>query len=255
MQRPVKSYYAGAEPAPTALKFYFMEEENKHRYIIKNCKHHGDVKFILEGRGYYRCTKCRMDAVSRKRKNLKKDLVEYKGGKCEKCGYDKCVAAMDFHHLNPKEKDFAISKNGHTKSWAKLKKEADKCILVCANCHRELHEELNGYKDTREIRQYTYKTDQQSSPSRIKKSKQLQKCKLCNSETYNKTYCSDKCSKLAKRKVARPSKEHLTKLLISNNWTKIANLFNVSDNAVRKWAKQYGINTNRKELRNLGRVV
>ena len=257
MQRPVKSYYAGAEPAPTALKVLFMEKENKPkaRYIIRNCKHHGDVKFILENRGYYRCTKCRMDAVSRKRKKLKKDLVEYKGGKCEKCGYNKCIAAMDFHHINPKEKDFAVSKNGHTKSWEKLKKEADKCILVCANCHRELHEELNGYKDKREIRQYTYKVNQQSSPSRIKKSKQLQKCKLCNSGTYNKTYCSDKCSKLAKRKVDRPTKEQLIEILKDHNWTKTAKMFGVSDVAVRKWAKQYGINTNRKELRNLGRAV
>ena len=142
--------------------------ENKERYITKNCKHHGEAKFILENRGYYRCTKCRMDAVSRKRKKLKQDLVEYKGGKCEKCGYKKCVAAMDFHHIDPTKKDFGLSKNGHTQSWEKLKKEADKCLLLCANCHRELHEELNGYKDIRtDIRKQTYKKiEKESAPSR-----------------------------------------------------------------------------------------
>lgn len=226
-------------------------QTNKHRYIIRNCKHHGEAKFILENRGYYRCTKCRMDAVSRKRKKLKKDLVEYKGGKCEKCGYNKCVAAMDFHHKDPKEKNFGLSSNGNTQSWKKLTREADKCLLLCSNCHRELHEELNGYKDTRtDIRKQTYKTiKKESAPSRKKHPKQYNKCKTCNIETYNKYYCSDKCSKLAKRKVDRPNKDQLIDILKNNNWTKTAKLFGVTDNAVRKWAKQYGVNTNRKQLK------
>lgn len=224
---------------------------NKDRYIIRNCKHHGEAKFILENRGYYRCTKCRMDAVSRKRKKLKKDLVEYKGGKCEKCGYNKCVAAMDFHHKDPKEKDFGLSSNGNTQSWEKLTREADKCLLLCSNCHRELHEELNGYKDTRtDIRKQTYKTiKKESALSRKKQPKQYNKCKNCNIETYNKYYCSDKCSKIGNRKVQRPNKEQLIDILKNNNWTKTAKLFGVTDNAVRKWAKQYGINTNRKQLK------
>lgn len=191
-----------------------------------------------------------MDAVSRKRKNLKRDLVEYKGGKCEKCGYNKCVAAMDFHHINPKEKDFALSRNGHTKSWEKLRQEADKCLLVCSNCHREIHEELNGYKDRRKnisTRNYK-KVKEGSAPSRIKLTKLYNKCLVCDIDTYNKKYCSDQCSKLAKRKAKRPNKEQLIELLKINSWVKTANMFGVSDNAVRKWAKQYGINTNRKEL-------
>jgi len=74
------------------------------------------------------------------RKRIKQKLVEYKGGCCEKCGYNKCLGALDFHHKNPLEKDFGIG--GVTKSFEKMKKEVDKCILVCANCHREIHEEL-----------------------------------------------------------------------------------------------------------------
>lgn len=71
------------------------------------------------------------------RKKAKLKLVEYKGGKCEKCRYDRCVDALEFHHLDPNEKDFSIG----GKSWSleRLKKEVDKCILICANCHRELH--------------------------------------------------------------------------------------------------------------------
>lgn len=77
--------------------------------------------------------------VSERRRKLKDMAVEYKGGKCEKCGYNKCNGALEFHHLNPEEKDFSISTYGTTKSFERIKKEIDKCILVCANCHREIH--------------------------------------------------------------------------------------------------------------------
>ena len=75
------------------------------------------------------------------RKRKKRELIEYKGGKCEICGYDKCDRALQFHHKNPKEKDFQIS--GKSLSFKNLKNEVDKCILVCANCHCEIHDNLN----------------------------------------------------------------------------------------------------------------
>lgn len=71
------------------------------------------------------------------RRRTKIKLVEYKGGKCEKCEYDKCIDALEFHHLDPIEKDFTIS--GKSWSFDRLKKEVDKCILVCSNCHKEIH--------------------------------------------------------------------------------------------------------------------
>ena len=77
--------------------------------------------------------------VSERRRKTKDMAIEYKGGKCEKCGYNKCNGALEFHHLNPEEKDFSISTSGTTKSFERIKKEIDKCILVCANCHREIH--------------------------------------------------------------------------------------------------------------------
>jgi hypothetical protein len=67
--------------------------------------------------------------------------VAYLGGKCVKCGYDKCVAAMEFHHRDPSMKDFAISGGGVTRSFEAIKVELDKCDLVCANCHREIHDQ------------------------------------------------------------------------------------------------------------------
>lgn len=67
-------------------------------------------------------------------------MYDYKGSKCVRCGYDKCKSALHFHHLVPSTKDFQISGNWGL-SWDKVKSELDKCILVCANCHAEIHME------------------------------------------------------------------------------------------------------------------
>ncbi len=69
-------------------------------------------------------------------------VVKYKGGKCVICGYDKSVEALEFHHIDEKKKLFGISGQGLTRSWERVRKEADKCILLCANCHRELHAKI-----------------------------------------------------------------------------------------------------------------
>ena len=82
-------------------------------------------------------------AVAKRRKKVRQMLVEYKGGKCEICGYCQCIDALDMHHKNSSTKEFGISSSGLTRSWEKNKTEADKCILLCANCHREIHA---GYK-------------------------------------------------------------------------------------------------------------
>ena len=78
-------------------------------------------------------------AVTERRRKLKLMLVEYKSGQCVTCGYKKCVWAFDLHHIDGSTKEFGLSVRGLTRSWEKLKEEADKCILVCANCHREIH--------------------------------------------------------------------------------------------------------------------
>lgn len=75
-----------------------------------------------------------------KKKKRKETCVKYLGGKCKLCGYSRCLQALDFHHKNPKEKDFGIS--GNKMDWTKIKNELDKCVLLCANCHREEHERI-----------------------------------------------------------------------------------------------------------------
>lgn len=73
------------------------------------------------------------------RKKNKERAIEYKGGKCVVCGYNRSITAMEFHHLDPTQKDFGISSNSN-RAWDKIKEELDKCVLICSNCHREVHE-------------------------------------------------------------------------------------------------------------------
>jgi hypothetical protein len=84
----------------------------------------------------------------KRRLNGKKELVLMKGGCCEKCGYDKNLRALEFHHKDPSLKSFGISYTSiASKSWTKILKEVEKCELLCANCHREHHSpNLNDWK-------------------------------------------------------------------------------------------------------------
>jgi DNA-binding CsgD family transcriptional regulator len=85
--------------------------------------------------------------VTRTRQRLKLKAIDYKGGACVCCGYNKSVRSMHFHHIDPTQKDFSIGGNGATRSWEKIKTELDKCVLVCSNCHGEIHDEIDvlGY--------------------------------------------------------------------------------------------------------------
>jgi transposase len=103
-----------------------------------DCSHHGAALFQLRPDGGYRCLKCRSDAVSRRRRKVKQVLVDEAGGKCSGCGYSRCIAALEFHHVNPAEKKFSLSHRGVTRSLASARAEAEKCILLCANCHAEV---------------------------------------------------------------------------------------------------------------------
>jgi 5-methylcytosine-specific restriction endonuclease McrA len=94
---------------------------------------------MAEKRAYRERRQYLLKAVQRWRERVRLMAVNYKGGCCQVCGYDRCVEALEFHHLDPTQKDFGISYKGYTRSWEKVKDEADKCILLCANCHREAH--------------------------------------------------------------------------------------------------------------------
>ncbi|MEO8690851.1 MAG: hypothetical protein ABI611_21875, partial [Solirubrobacteraceae bacterium] len=88
--------------------------------------------------GRYRCKLCRSEHVSARRRRVKRLLVEEAGGRCILCGYDRYTGALQFHHLDPSTKSFALSVQGVARSLEKARAEAAKCVLICANCHAEV---------------------------------------------------------------------------------------------------------------------
>ena len=84
-----------------------------------------------------------IEAVAKRRKKIRLKAIEVLGGKCMKCGYNKYLEVLEFHHREPTQKEFSISRKGHCRSWERINKEIQKCDLLCANCHRELHAELD----------------------------------------------------------------------------------------------------------------
>ena len=85
------------------------------------------------------CKRCSNDQTVERQKRFKQQCIDYKGGKCVCCGYNKCNNALDFHHLDPDKKEFSIAHAKLTSFNDKVKNELNNCALVCSNCHREIH--------------------------------------------------------------------------------------------------------------------
>lgn len=104
--------------------------------ICKIDKHYSQFYVKKNKTLSYACKTCMSTRNTVQRVENKRKAIEYKGGKCVKCGYDKYYGALEFHHLDPTKKEKGLTA---ITSFDKVKKELDKCILVCANCHREIH--------------------------------------------------------------------------------------------------------------------
>lgn len=172
------------------------------------------------------------------RVRAKEELMKYKGGKCSICGYCKDVpSAYDFHHRVPTEKNFSIGSYS-VLNMQKLKEEVDKCDLVCRNCHAEIHGEQ--YNKIRKLM-----LEKHISYMEKRKPKEEIRCKICSNTFVQKNskqkYCSPNCADKGRRKVVRPDSEELKELLKTETFIRIGEIYGVSNNAVKKWAKKYGI--------------
>jgi DNA-binding transcriptional ArsR family regulator len=112
--------------------------ENGDGHAIAVCPRHGSTVFRRRAEGGWRCLKCRAEAVVARRRSIKAALVNEAGGACVLCGYARSTAALHFHHVDPSEKEFHLSRNGVTRSIAAARAEAAKCVHLCANCHAEV---------------------------------------------------------------------------------------------------------------------
>jgi transposase len=106
--------------------------------VVMACTKHGNAEFVVTTAGYYRCARCRSEAVTKRRRAVKATLAQEAGGACQLCGYDRYAGALEFHHLTPGDKAFALSHRGVTRSLAAARAEAAKCVLLCSNCHAEV---------------------------------------------------------------------------------------------------------------------
>lgn len=177
-------------------------------------------------------SKTNYECVKDSRKRRKEDILYVMGGRCCICGYDKCTTALELHHLNPQEKDFTISATLN-RSWDILNKEIQKCILVCANCHREIYEGLV----TKELKtSYNIeKANQVSKRLQELKTKKICYCKNCGEIISSKAEYCTKCSNIQKRIVDRPNRDELKNLIRTKPFLEIGRMYGVSDNAIRKW--------------------
>jgi len=166
--------------------------------------------------------------------------IESFGGKCQRCGYDRCIDALEFHHADEslkKEKPCYIIMRW---SWEKAKKELEKCVLLCSNCHRETHHKSLDTNILREAAKIKLQITKLVKPW-------ITNICLCCKKSFStkvsdQKFCSVVCKHLNERKVSRPSKEELQKLLDEKiSWLQLGRMFGVSDNSVRKWAKKYEI--------------
>jgi len=162
------------------------------------------------------------------------------GDKCAICGYDKSPRALGFHHIVPNEKSFAISsKNTH--SFESSAEESKKCILVCANCHAEIHDGLISVELTSSFNENRYLEILSNKDTRYY-------CKECGKQiTKGATYCKS-CGQEKSRVVIRPSREELKELIRTKPFLQIGKQFGVSDNAVRKWCKSENLPTRKSDI-------
>lgn len=177
------------------------------------------------------------DSVKGWRIRKKYQLMEMKGNKCEICGYSKIEiqGAFHFHHIDPTQKDFEIS----SKNWkfSQLQEELKKCLLLCANCHAEIHAKTTLERQKKELEKSKLNLVKILPPSF---------CKTCSIQIdTGSTFCIEHFA-YKRRKVERPTKEELAKLIEALPFTQIALNYGVSDNAIRKWAKKEGLDTKRK---------
>lgn len=172
--------------------------------------------------------------VTEHRIKVKKKAIDAFGGKCGICGYDKCKAALEFHHVDPHEKDFGVSHKGVTLAWSKMAAELRKCICLCSNCHREVHAGLT------EIPNDIQRFDESHAEWTPAVEAVVKTCVECGKgyTGANKNFCSRKCRTTNRIKNTRyPPLEELKKMVKQKGYRKVGEMFGVSDNSIRKYIK------------------
>ena len=180
-------------------------------------------------------------------RNRKTNLISLFHGKCCLCGFNQFQEALEFHHVNPKEKELKLSSEVMV-SLDRQINEARKCILVCANCHRGIHA---GYYEVPENWKELF--DEEQAQFLLIQNEEIRKgkkhyCKQCGKLiSNNTTYCRE-CFSIAQRVVERPSREELKQLIRTKSFVSIGKSYGVTDNAIRKWCRKENLPTKKTEI-------
>lgn len=169
------------------------------------------------------------------------------GGKCACCGYDKCQSALELHHINPNEKSFTISEHCNW-GWEKIKNEIKKCVLICANCHREIHAGLINTNDLQS--NFNIERSLEIDKLNEKNQKHQPTCNNCGAliTSKSKGLCEN-CAHLQARIAIRPDRNELKYMIRTIPFVQIAQKYNVSDNAIRKWCKSMNLPSKKTEIK------
>lgn len=181
------------------------------------------------------------ESVNLWRINTKNRIVEAFGGKCGICGYNKCNASLALHHINPSDKEFSFSKvRANPKSWDKIVIELRKCVMICHNCHSEVHDGITQLPDNITKFDETYTKYKETHAN-------VHPCPVCNIMTPDwKTTCSSKCSaKYSHSNRMQWNSINLSKLLETNTPNEIATTYNCSIATIYKRINKIGCNTNK----------
>lgn len=249
--------------------------------MCKNEKQINQFYSRRNGSGYTPyCRKCTVFQATKRSRAFKQLCIQYKGSKCENCGYCKCNSALQFHHTDTKEKQFNISSVRNKKFTEKVKQELDKCILLCANCHRQKHnnELLEMHKLSYDELSTSYKVKNtykviklcQCGKKKSQASKQCRQCyklkiqqrhdikkqivkQVCECGQY-KNKSSIRCKKCSIKNLNEkrllsivrkfdPTKQQFITILTNNNFNyqKVGRMYNVSGNAIKKRMKLLNI--------------
>lgn len=178
-----------------------------------------------------------MTNVEKWRINTKERIVVSMGGKCEICGYNKCLKALEFHHLNPSNKSFSITDAlANPKSWSKIVVELRKCVMLCSNCHREVHDGLENIEDK------NYFDEKFSEYSPKDKSNNFNMCPVCfNLKPLHNITCSSKCAGKLRGKIDWENIDLPLLITEFKNAEQIGKHLKVSGSAVRKRIKNLNL--------------
>lgn len=174
----------------------------------------------------------RSERVKRWRHRTKQRLIDAFGGKCGICGYSKCPDVFEFHHLDPAGKDFHWGQiNGWIRGWSHIVLELKKCVMLCANCHREVHSKRSPTEIPNDILRFDPSFECYNPAI-------MDQCVICGTlKKVNKQFCSGPCSKKARQKVDWDKIDICALLIEHKSYEGVGRILGVSGNAVRRRVK------------------